>query len=73
MLNEYPIAEVPGGLQAQIGDAYGGERRRIVFELRIPELAQLGPAKVADVVLRYVTVGDRSPRTRRRSRSSSTS
>ena len=58
VLNEYPIAEVPGGLQAQIGDGYGGERRRIVFQLRIPELAELGPAKVADVVLRYVTVGD---------------
>jgi Ca-activated chloride channel family protein len=58
VLNEYPIVEVQGGLQAQLGDAYGGERRRLVFQLRIPELARLGPASVANVVLRYVTVGD---------------
>jgi Ca-activated chloride channel family protein len=58
VLNEYPITQTPGGVQLQLGDAYGGERRRIVFELRIPQLAQLGPANVAHVVLRYVTVGD---------------
>jgi hypothetical protein len=29
-----------------------------VFALHIPELASLGPARVADVVLRYVAVGD---------------
>jgi Ca-activated chloride channel family protein len=57
VLNDYPVTEVPGGLQLQIGDAYGGERRRLVFKLHIPELAALGPARVADVVLRYVAVG----------------
>ena len=57
ILNEYPVVPVPGGLQVQLGDAYGGEHRRVVFQLRIPELAQLGPARVAEIVLRYVTVG----------------
>ena len=42
----------------QIGDAYGSELRRLVFALHIPEVASLGPAKVADVVVRYVAVGD---------------
>ena len=56
VLNEYPAVQVPGGVQVQLGDAYAGERRRIVFELHIPEVAGLGVAKVADVVLRYVTV-----------------
>jgi Ca-activated chloride channel family protein len=56
-LNEYPAVNVPGGLQVQLGDAFGGERRRVVFRLRVPGLAQLGPARVAEVVVRYVTVG----------------
>ena len=30
VLNDYPAVEVPGGLQVQIGDGYGGEKRRIV-------------------------------------------
>ncbi len=58
MLNDYPAVEVADGIQVQIGDAYGGERRRLVFALHIPGLAALGPARVADVVLRYVAVGD---------------
>ena len=58
VLNDYPAVEVDGGIQVQVGDAYGGEQRRLVFALHIPELASLGPARVADVVLRYVAVGD---------------
>jgi Ca-activated chloride channel homolog len=58
VLNEYPAVEVPGGVQVQLGDAYGEERRRIVFELHIPEVASLGVAKVADVEIRYVSVGE---------------
>jgi Ca-activated chloride channel homolog len=58
VLNEYPAVDVPGGVQIQLGDAYGGERRRLIFQLQIPQVAILGPAHVANVVLRYVTVGD---------------
>jgi Ca-activated chloride channel family protein len=58
ILNEYPQVAVPGGVQIALGDAYAGEQRRIVFELHVPYLAALGPAKVAELVLRYVSVGD---------------
>jgi len=58
VLNDYPSNEVPGGVQVSVGDAFGGEQRRIVFALHLPNLAALGPAKVADVVLRYVDVGE---------------
>jgi Ca-activated chloride channel homolog len=58
VLNDYPVTEVPGGLQIAIGDAYGDEIRRLVFALHIPQVAALGPAKVADVIVRYVAVGD---------------
>ena len=58
VLNEYPSVPVAGGVQLELGDGYGGERRRVVFALHVPHLAALGPAKVADVVVRYVSVGD---------------
>lgn len=58
VLNDYPATPVPGGVQLALGDAYGGEERRVVFALHVPYLAALGPAKVADCVLRYVSVGD---------------
>ena len=58
VLNDYPCTTVPDGMQVQVGDAYGDEVRRIVFQLHIPNMAQLGPAKVADVIVRYVAIGD---------------
>lgn len=57
ILNEYPVTEVAGGVQVQLGDTFGDEIRRLVFELHIPHLAALGPRRVADLVLRYATVG----------------
>ena len=58
ILNEYPSVAVPGGVQIQLGDTYGEDRRRVVFELHIPTLARLGLAKVAEGIVRYVSVGD---------------
>ena len=58
VLNDYPHLGVPGGVQMQVGDAYGDERRRVVFSLHVPRLEVLGPVSVADVVVRYVAVGE---------------
>lgn len=58
VLNQYPAVAVAGGLQLALGDSYGGERRAVVFCLHLPAVADLGVAKVADVVLRYVSIGD---------------
>jgi len=57
LLNDHPGNAVPGGVQIQLGDVYAEEHRRLVFELFVPRLEQLGVATVARVVLRYVTVG----------------
>jgi Ca-activated chloride channel family protein len=57
ILNDYPQTPVAGGVQIAMGDAYGQERRRLVFELSVPSLATLGVANVAEVVVRYVSVG----------------
>ena len=58
ILHGFPQVAVPGGVQVSLGDSYGDERRRLVFELHIPELASLGVKKVAEIVLRYVTLGE---------------
>jgi hypothetical protein len=52
VLNEFPSVVVPGGVEVQLGDAFAEERRRLVFELHVPSLASLGPASLAEVVLR---------------------
>ena len=57
-MNEFPTVAVPGGVQVSLGDAYGDERRRIVFQLHVPRLETLGARRVAEVVLRYVSVGE---------------
>ncbi len=56
VLNDQPQVPVAGGVQLQLGDAYAEERRRIVFELSVPRLAELGVAVVADIIVRYVSV-----------------
>lgn len=58
VLNEYPQSEVVGGIQVALGDAYGDDIRRVIFQLHIPEMSALGVRKIADIVLRYVGVGD---------------
>jgi len=54
IFNDFPQMQVEGGVQVMLGDAYGDERRRVVFQLHVPGIDTLGPAKIADVVVRYV-------------------
>ena len=58
IFNDFPQMQVEGGVQVMLGDAYGEERRRVVFQLHVPGIDTLGPAKIADVVVRYVEVGE---------------
>lgn len=58
VLNDYPHLAVPGGIQLELGDAYAGETRRVVFGLHVPDVAALGPVSVADLVVRWTSVGD---------------
>jgi len=58
VLHEYPTVSVPGGLQVELGDFFGGENRRVIFEFAIPNVAELGEKHIANVVLRYTSVGD---------------
>ena len=58
VLNEYPMVPTAGGIQVELGDFYGGELRRIVFEFAVPNVAELGQKHIADVVLRYTPITD---------------
>jgi Ca-activated chloride channel family protein len=58
VFTDRPCVALDNGVQVALGDAYGGERRRLVFALRIPGLAALGNVRVAQVVLRYATTAN---------------
>lgn len=58
VLNAFPVVPVPRGLQLELSDAYAEETRRVAFELHVPSLAALGVRTVADVVLRYTSIGE---------------
>lgn len=58
VLNEFPSVPTADGVQIQVGDVHGGDRQRVVLALHVPRLAELGPQSVAELVVRYVSVGD---------------
>lgn len=59
VLNDFPVDDVGEGLQVQVGELHAQQTRRVVWKLEIPAMAAMGPAKVADVVLRWTEVGER--------------
>jgi Ca-activated chloride channel family protein len=58
VLNEFPITRVADGVQVALGDAYGGERRRVVAMLRLAPQLEAGQVAVGEAVIRWVSVGD---------------
>lgn len=59
VLNDFPVTEVPGGRQVSLGDAMGGEHRRVVTKFHLRPASAQGDVHVADLVIRWVsTIGD---------------
>jgi Ca-activated chloride channel family protein len=58
VLNEFPITSVAGGMQVALGDAYGGERRRVVAMLRLTPQFEARAVAAGEAVIRWVAVGD---------------
>ena len=56
LLNEYPMVPVDGGVQVNLGDAYGDERRKVIAALQIKPQATAGPVQVGELVLRWASV-----------------
>src|SRR4029077_20550687 len=46
VMSGHPQVAVPGGVQVQLGDACAEERRRVVFELTVPALQDIGVTQV---------------------------
>ncbi|MGH2595889.1 MAG: hypothetical protein ACRDH7_07990 [Actinomycetota bacterium] len=47
VLNEFPSIEVPGGVQVELGDAYGDETRRVVFASTCHHFPRSAPSRSA--------------------------
>ena len=59
VLNEFPITDVPNGLQVAMGDAYGGERRKLIAKFHLRPAFADGPIEVATLTIRWAsTTGD---------------
>jgi Ca-activated chloride channel family protein len=58
VLNEFPITEVSGGVQIALGDAYGDEHRRVIAELLVPPVRNVGPYELGEIIVRWTSVGD---------------
>ena len=59
VLNEFPITDLPNGVQVALGDAYGGERRKLVAKFHLRPVTTMGPVDVATLTIRWAsTTGD---------------
>lgn len=59
VLNEFPITSLPTGVQVALGDAYGGERRKLVARFHLRPVTAAGPIDVATLTIRWAaTTGD---------------
>jgi Ca-activated chloride channel family protein len=61
-LNDLPATPVAGGVRLDLGEAFAGDRRRVVLRLEAGHLRTLGPCAIAELVLRHVAVSDGAER-----------
>lgn len=56
VLHDYPTAWLGDELLVHLGDLAGGDTRKVLVELDLPDVAALGVQTVAEVVVRYTPV-----------------
>ncbi|MGH2950935.1 MAG: hypothetical protein ACRDKX_02690, partial [Solirubrobacterales bacterium] len=56
LFNDLPATTIEGGFMVGLGSLYAGETRRLLLEIEVPAIAELGLAKVCDLELRWVDV-----------------
>ncbi len=58
VLNEFPITDVPDGAMVTLGDAVGGERRRVVAKFNLRPISAAGQVDIATFVIKWAsTIG----------------
>jgi Ca-activated chloride channel family protein len=56
LFNDLPVSTIEGGFMAELGDLTSGESRRLLLEIDVPQIGELGLAQVAELELRWVEV-----------------
>jgi Ca-activated chloride channel family protein len=57
LFNDLPAVPLEDGFVVELGDFYDGETRRLLLQIDVPAMAELGLAQIAELELRYVEVG----------------
>src|SRR5438094_4237633 len=57
MFNDLPVVGIEGGFVVELGDFYSGETRKLLLQIDVPALPDLGLTQIAELELRYVEVG----------------
>ena len=56
IFNDLPATGIDGGFMVELGDFHAGETRRVLLEIDVPAIAQLGLAQVCELELRWVDI-----------------
>ena len=62
LFNDLPATAVAGGFMVELGDMYAGETRRVLLEIDVPALGELGLTKVCELELRWVEIASMQSR-----------
>jgi Ca-activated chloride channel family protein len=54
LFNDLATSTIEGGFMVELGELVADEKRRLLFEIDVPEIATLGPAQVCEMELRWV-------------------
>jgi Ca-activated chloride channel family protein len=57
LFNDLPVVPIEDGFVIELGDFYSGETRKLLLEVDVPAMSELGLAQIAELELRYVEVG----------------
>jgi Ca-activated chloride channel family protein len=56
LFNDLPATGIDGGFMVELGDFQAGETRRVLLEIDVPAITQLGLAQVCELELRWVDI-----------------
>ena len=54
LYNDLPVSEIKDGFMVELGELVSEEKRRLLFEIDVPDIAALGLAQVCEIELRWV-------------------
>ena len=54
LFNDLPVSEIEGGFMVELGELVSEEKRKLLFEIDVPDIAALGLAQVCELELHWV-------------------